>query len=61
MDRDQIKAELILMRKYVIHHGIGIASCCAWDRLKTEFGVGQTTEEDDERWLRWYQSQKINV
>jgi hypothetical protein len=61
VDRDKIKSELILMRKYVIHHGIGIGECCAWDRLKKEFDVGQTTEEDDERWLAQYQAKQINT
>lgn len=61
MDRDEIKAELIRMRKYVIFHGVGIGECCAWNRLKDEFEVGQTTQEDDERWLAWYEKQKVNA
>jgi hypothetical protein len=62
VERDRIRAELILLRKYVIHHGIGIGECCAWERLKKEFDVGQTTPEDDERWLAHYHArQAINA
>ena len=59
MDVDEIKANLIMMRKYIIFHQIGIGECCAWNRLKEAFGVGQTTDEDDWAWLANYEQNKI--
>ena len=64
MDVDEIKANLIMMRKYIIFHQIGIGECCAWNRLKEAFGVGQTTDEADWAWLDAYeklQESKSNV
>ena len=58
MDRDEIRADLIRMRKYILHHGVMINECSAWNRLKKEFGVGQSTNEDDELWLNDYEKTK---
>lgn len=50
---DSIKAELIRMRKYVIHHGVPIGECVAWSKLKAMFEVGIIGENDD-KWLSEY-------
>jgi hypothetical protein len=55
LDAEEIKANLIKMRKYLIFHQIGIGECCAWNRLKEAFGVGQTTDEADWAWLDAYE------
>ncbi len=55
VDVDEIRANLIKMRKYIIFHQIGIGECCAWNRLKEAFGVGQTTDEADWAWLDAYE------
>jgi hypothetical protein len=54
MDVDEIKANLIRMRKYVIFHQLGIGECVAWNRLKEAFGVGKK-DEDDWAWLANYE------
>lgn len=52
-ERDNIKAKLILMRRFAIQHDLQIGECIAWRDLKNQFGVGQNDEED-EAWMRQY-------
>lgn len=54
LNRDEIKAELIRMRKYVRHHQFGIGECVAWNKLKRMFGVGYLDQEDWD-WLSAYE------
>lgn len=56
MDRNDIKANLIRMRKYFIRVGAGVGECAAWCQLKQEFGVG-VSEEADDHWLAEYERQ----
>ena len=55
MNRDEIKAELIRMRQYIIHKMIPIGECVAWSKIKKEFGVG-IRDQDDLDWLKDYES-----
>ena len=57
MNEDAIKAELIRMRKYVIHKGIPIGECVAWNKLKKMFGVG-IRDQDDWDWLKEYEAKE---
>lgn len=56
-DRDEIKAELIRMRQYVMRKGLGIGECVAWCKIKERFCVG-IRDADDEQWLKNYESRK---
>lgn len=50
-EREEIKALLITMRRYIIRHDVQIGECVAWNDLKQQFGIGQSTEAD-EQWLK---------
>lgn len=54
-ERDEIKAELIRMRQYVMRKGLGIGDCVAWCKIKERFGIG-IRDVDDEQWLNDYES-----
>ena len=56
-ERNEIKAELIRMRQYVMRKGLGIGECVAWCKIKERFGVG-IRDADDEQWLKDYESRK---
>jgi hypothetical protein len=56
-ERDEIKAELIRMRQYVMRKGLGIGECVAWCKIKERFGIG-IRDADDEQWLQDYESRK---
>lgn len=56
-ERDEIKAELIRMRQYVMRKGLGIGDCVAWCKIKERFGIG-IRDVDDEQWLNDYESRK---
>lgn len=56
-ERDEIKAELIRMRQYVMRKGLGIGECVAWCKIKERFGIG-IRDADDEQWLKDYESRK---
>lgn len=38
--QEAVKANLIEMRRYVLHHGVLLGECVAWNKLKEMFGVG---------------------
>lgn len=54
MDRDEIKAHLIVMRQWIVRKGLLTGECIAWSRLKEEFGVGKD-DTADTAWLRQYE------
>jgi hypothetical protein len=56
-ERDEIKADLIRMRQYVMRKGLGIGECVAWCRIKERFGIG-IRDADDEQWLKDYESRQ---
>lgn len=56
-DGNEIKAELIRMRQYVMRKGLGIGECVAWCRIKERFGIG-IRDADDEQWLNDYESRE---
>lgn len=56
-ERNEIKAELIRMRKYIMHHGVPIGDCVAWNKLKKMFEIG-ICKEDDLAWLKTYEEGK---
>ena len=39
--RDDVRALVIEIRRYVIAHDLLLGECVAWDRLKKLVGVGQ--------------------
>ena len=51
--RDDTRALLVEVRQYVMHHGLLIGECVAWNKLKEMHGVGED-QEADERWLADY-------
>lgn len=53
IEANEIKALLILMRRYFIAHSCQSGECVAWMDLKAKFGVGQK-DADDEAWMREY-------
>lgn len=57
----EVRALLIEMRRYVMHHGLLIGECVAWGKLKAMFGVGQSDEAADLDWLREYRAGKKGV
>lgn len=57
VEQDEIKAELIRMRQYVMRKGLGIGECVAWCKIKERFGIG-IRDADDEQWLQDYESWK---
>lgn len=56
-DRDAIKAALIEMRLYIMHHGVLMGECVGWNKLKKMFGVG-VDEAEDMKWLENYREQR---
>lgn len=54
MDRDEIKAHLIVMRQWIVRKGLLTGECVAWARIKEEFGIGESDTADQE-WLREYE------
>lgn len=48
-----VRALLIEMRRYVMHHGVPIGECVAWNKLKSLFGIG-IDEAADAAWLEEY-------
>jgi hypothetical protein len=58
MTHSEIKAELIRMRQYFIHHDIQAGECVGWTRLKAAFGVGEVTAIDAE-WLRKFEDGQV--
>jgi hypothetical protein len=48
------KALLIKMRHYFISHELQTGECVAWMHLKQRYGIGESTEADDQ-WLTAYQ------
>lgn len=52
----ETRALLIEMRKYVLHHGILLGECVAWNALKALYGTGQD-QMAEEVWLRDYRQE----
>jgi hypothetical protein len=50
VEANEIKALLILMRRYFIAHSCMTGECVAWTDLKKRFGIGQR-DEADEAWM----------
>lgn len=49
LDKDSIRDLVIEMRRYILHHGIMLGECVAWERLKKLVDVGQTPDCPSER------------
>lgn len=49
-EADEIKALLIMMRRYFISHNCPTGECVAWRQLKEMFDVGQS-DAADEAWM----------
>lgn len=50
-EHDMTKALLIKMRRYIVAHDLLIGECVAWMELKRRYGIGTSTEQD-EQWMR---------
>lgn len=59
-EHDLTKALLIKMRRYFISHELQTGECVAWMHLKQRYGIGESTETDDQ-WLAAYQQAQRNT
>jgi hypothetical protein len=59
-EHDLTKALLITMRRYFVSHDLQTGECVAWMQLKTRYGIGESTDAD-EQWLVAYERSRVNA